>query len=194
VVGVRPAAAGVAGALLIAFSAILVRLADVAPVTAAVFRCAYALPVLGALAWWERRRFGPAVAGDRRLVALAGVFFAADLIFWHFAIEDVGAGLATVLGNLQVALVPLIAWVVLSERPGGRVLAALPILLSGVLLISGALEQGAYGETRRAGSCSARSPASRTPGSSCCCGAATATIAGRPARCSTPRSSPPSCP
>ncbi len=101
--------------------------------------------MLGALAWWERRRFGPAVAGDRRLVALAGVFFAADLIFWHFAIADVGAGLATVLGNLQVVLVPLIAWVVLAERPGGRILAALPILLSGVLLISGALETGAYG-------------------------------------------------
>lgn len=110
-----------------------------------MFRCAYALPILGALAWWERRRFGPALASDRRLVVLAGVLFSADLIFWHFAIADVGAGLATVLGNLQVALVPLIAWVVLSERPGGRILVALPILLSGVVLISGVLEKGAYG-------------------------------------------------
>jgi drug/metabolite transporter (DMT)-like permease len=117
----------------------------VQPITAAVFRCVYALPVLGALAWWERRRFGPAVLGDRRLVWLAGVFFSADLIFWHYAIEDVGAGLATVLGNLQVVLVPLIAWLVLSEKPGRRILVALPIVLSGVLLISGALEAGAYG-------------------------------------------------
>ena len=46
----RPAVAAVAGALTIAFSAILVRLADVAPSTAAIFRCAYALPVLGLLA------------------------------------------------------------------------------------------------------------------------------------------------
>jgi hypothetical protein len=36
----------------IAFSAGLVRLADVAPVTAAFFRCAYALPALAALTWW----------------------------------------------------------------------------------------------------------------------------------------------
>jgi drug/metabolite transporter (DMT)-like permease len=102
--------------------------------------------VLGALAVWERRRFGPAQAGDRRLVAVAGIFFSADLILWHYAIEDVGAGLATVFGNLQVVLVPLVAWLVLSERPGGRVLVALPIALSGVVLISGVLEQGAYGE------------------------------------------------
>ena len=102
--------------------------------------------MLGGLAWWERRRYGPAALGDRRLVRLAGVFFSADLIFWHYAIDDVGAGLATVLGNLQVVLVPLIAWLVLSERPGRRILVALPIVLSGVVLISGALEAGAYGD------------------------------------------------
>jgi drug/metabolite transporter (DMT)-like permease len=42
-------------------------------------------------------------------------------------------------------LVPLVAWAWLSERPGRRVLAALPIALIGVVLISGVLEQGAYG-------------------------------------------------
>ena len=132
--------------LTIAFSAILVRYADVAPATAAVFRCAYALPLLGLLALRERRRYGAAVAGDRRLTALAGVFFAGDLVAWHYAIEDVGAGLATVLGNLQVVLVPLVAWLVLSERPSGRILVALPVALSGIVLISGVLEQGAFGE------------------------------------------------
>ena len=49
------------------------------------------------------------------------------------------------LANVQVVLVPLVAWAVLSERPGRRVLAALPIALLGVLLISGVLEHGAYG-------------------------------------------------
>ena len=54
----RPAAAAVAGALTIAFSSILVKLADVAPSTAAIFRCFYALPLLGLLAWREDRRLG----------------------------------------------------------------------------------------------------------------------------------------
>jgi len=135
----------IAGALTIAFSAILVKQSGASPSTAAIFRCAYAVPVLGALAWWEERRLGPRGARHRALAALAGVFFAADLICWHHAIEDVGAGLATVLGNLQVAFVGLVAWLVLGERPAGRLLAMVPAVLAGVVLISGVLEDGAYG-------------------------------------------------
>jgi drug/metabolite transporter (DMT)-like permease len=135
-----------AGALTIAFSAILVRQASVHPVTAALYRCAYAIPVLAALAWRERRRYGPRAPGRQRFAVLAGVFFSADLIFWHEAIGDVGAGLATVLGNLQVVVVPLAAWAVLHEAPGRRILTAMPLTLIGVVLISGVLEDGAYGE------------------------------------------------
>jgi drug/metabolite transporter (DMT)-like permease len=141
----RPLAAAVAGALTIAFSAILVKLAAVTPATAAIFRCAYALPALGAIALWEDRRFGRRPAWDRRLAIPAGVFFAGDLIFWHHAIADVGAGLATVLGNLQVVIVPFAAWMLLGERIERRILGALPLVCSGIVLISGVLESGAYG-------------------------------------------------
>lgn len=141
----RPLLAAVIGAVIIAVSAILVRLADVEPATAAVFRCAYALPPLALLAAWERRRYGPRAPGQRRLALIAGFFFAADLVLWHHAINAVGAGLATVLGNTQVVIVPLIAWLVLRERPSGRVAAALPVVLLGVVLISGIIGTGAYG-------------------------------------------------
>jgi drug/metabolite transporter (DMT)-like permease len=142
----RPAAVAVAGALTIAFSAILVELAEVEPITAAIFRCLYAVPVLMLIAWLEDRRHGRRPARERRLAIPAGIFFAADLIFWHYAIEDVGAGLATVLGNLQVVIVPFVAWAVLGERIQARLLAALPLVCSGVVLISGVLESGAYGD------------------------------------------------
>jgi drug/metabolite transporter (DMT)-like permease len=122
-----------------------VKTADVSPETAAIFRCVYALPVLGLLAWREDRKYGARETRDHRLAAIAGLFFAADLIFWHYAIEDVGAGLATVLGNLQAVMVALAAWAILSERPERRVIVATPLALIGVLLISGALEDGAYG-------------------------------------------------
>ena len=59
-----------------------------------------------------------AAPGQRRLALIAGLFFAADLIFWHQAIADVGAGLATVLGNLQVVIVPFAAWAVLERGAG----------------------------------------------------------------------------
>jgi len=133
------------GAVAIAFSSILVRLSHASPSTAAIFRCAYALPVLGLLAWREDRRLGGRSWRDRRVALGSGVFFATDLLMWHHSIGDIGAGLATVLANVQVVLVPLVAWALLSERPGRHVLAALPIALTGVLLISGVLEHGAYG-------------------------------------------------
>ena len=141
----NPVLAGVLGALAIAFSAILVDLADVTPASAALWRCAYALPVLAPLAWWEHRRYGSRTARERQLAALAGVLFAVDIIVWHYAIHDVGAGLATVLGNLQVVIVPFVALAVLGERVPRAIAVALPPVCLGVLLVSGVLEQGAYG-------------------------------------------------
>ncbi len=142
----HPVRTGLLGAMTIAFSGILVRLADVSPETAAVFRCAYAVPILAVIAASERRRFGPRPARERRLGMIAGVFFAADLIFWHHSIDDVGAGLATVLGNLQVVLVAFLAWALLGERPSSRTFVAVPAALLGAVMISGVLESGAFGD------------------------------------------------
>jgi drug/metabolite transporter (DMT)-like permease len=142
----RPAAAALAGAVAIAFSAILYRLADVSPSTGAFFRCAYAVPPLLLLAWWEDRRLGRRTLRARSWAGLAGAFLALDLIVWHQSIEYVGAGLATVLGNTQVVLVGLIAWLLLRERPSRALLAAVPVAMAGVVLISGVLEADAYGD------------------------------------------------
>ena len=126
------------------------RKASVSPETAAVFRCAYAVPALMLIAYLERRRYGPRrIEHGKALVA--GLLFAADLIFWHHSIATVGAGLATVLGNLQVVLVAFAAWAVLGERPEARVVTAVPIVFFGAVLISGVLEDGAYGADPAAG-------------------------------------------
>lgn len=141
----HPVLAAALGALAIAFSAILVREANVVPATAAIFRCAYALPPLAVLAWMERRAYGPRPFAQRRLALVAGVFFAVDLVVWHHSIEFVGAGLATVLGNTQVLIVALLAWLILGEQPNRRLLASLPVALVGVVLISGVVGSQPYG-------------------------------------------------
>jgi drug/metabolite transporter (DMT)-like permease len=97
------------------------------------------------LALLERRRFGVRAEGQRRLAWIAGIFFAVDLVLWHHAIQEVGAGLATVLGNTQVVIVPIAAWLFLGERPGGRVAASVPLVLIGVVLISGVVGDEAFG-------------------------------------------------
>ncbi len=85
------------------------------------------------------------------MAAIAGLFFTGDLMFWHHAIEAVGAGLATVLGNLQVIIVGFFAWLLLGERPSRATLVALPIVLLGVILISGVVGDGAYGAAPQLG-------------------------------------------
>ena len=144
-VGQRPVPAVLVGAVAISFSGILFRLAHVSPSTGAFYRCVWALPPLWLLARLENRRFGRRPGRAVWLAWLAGGFFAADLILWHNAIDQVGAGLATVLGNTQVVLVGLLAWALLGERPQRSSLAAIPVVGLGVILISGALEQDAYG-------------------------------------------------
>jgi drug/metabolite transporter (DMT)-like permease len=143
--GDRPVLVVLVGAVAIAFSGILFRLSHVSPTTGAFYRCLWALPALWLLARIEDRGLGPRRRRARALAWGAGIFFAADLVLWHYAIEQVGAGLATVLGNTQVVLVGLLAWALLGERPHRSALVAIPIVGAGVLLISGALEQGAYG-------------------------------------------------
>jgi drug/metabolite transporter (DMT)-like permease len=68
---------------------------------------------------------------------VAGVFLAVDLVLWNHAIADVGAGIATVLGNLQVLFVVAAAWLLFRERPARGYFLALPVVLAGVVLVSG---------------------------------------------------------
>jgi len=141
----RPRLAALAGAMFIAFSGIFYKFAEVTPETATVFRCLYGLPILALVGWWEHRRYGALPFRAVWLAVIAGVFFAADLLSWHHAVDAVGAGLATVLGNLQVIVVALVAWLVFGERPPRSVLIGLPIVLGGVVLISGVIGADAYG-------------------------------------------------
>lgn len=144
-IAARPRLAALLGAMCIAFSGIFYRESGASPATAAVFRCLYGLPILVAVALWERRRYGRLPAAAWRLAMVAGVFFASDLLFWHHAIEQVGAGLATVLGNMQILVVAVVAWLFLGERPTARTIAAVPVVLAGAVLISGLVGSGAYG-------------------------------------------------
>ena len=125
------------GAASISASAVLIKLANTGAASAAFYRCAFALPVLAVLAVLEQRRRGGRPLSARAGAVLAGVFLGIDLVLWNHAIADVGAGIATVIGNLQVLFVAIAAWALFHERPGRRFLLALPVVLTGVVLVSG---------------------------------------------------------
>jgi drug/metabolite transporter (DMT)-like permease len=133
-----PAAAAAAGAACISSSAVLMRLADTSASITALGRCGFALPVLGALAVAERRRGTPRLPSRNRWLArLAGLFLAGDLILWSHAITAIGAGLGTVVTNLQVLIISLLAWLILGERPRRSLVLASPVMLAGLALVGG---------------------------------------------------------
>lgn len=136
--------AALLGALIISFSAIFFSLSDTAPVTGTFFRGLYALPIL-TLIWWVGRRKDHRPSRRRLLALAAGFALGLDVIAWHTAIEHIGAGLATLIANSQVIFVSITAWVFLKERPGRKVLAAIPVILLGVALVSGIGQEDAFG-------------------------------------------------
>ena len=144
----RPAA--FAGVTLISFAAIFVRLADVSPTTMTFWRSAYAVPML-ALVWLAFRRKDGRPIRSRLIAFGAGLLLAADLTAWHIAIEDIGAGLATVLVNTQVVFVGLLAWLLHKERPAAVSFKLIPVIFTGAVLISGLGRADAYGDSPERG-------------------------------------------
>ncbi len=63
-------------------------------------------------------------------------------MMWTRSIFDVGAGAATVLINVQVLVLPLLGLVIDRERPTRRFVLACPVMILGIVLISGVLEKG----------------------------------------------------
>lgn len=133
-----------AGVTCISFAPIIVRVADAGDVTIAFFRALYAIPVLGIL-WWATRRKDTRPTRSRLIALLSGGFLGLDLTLWHASIGEIGAGLATVLVNMQVVFVATIAWVFFRERPARWSLGMLPVMLIGIVLISGLGAADAYG-------------------------------------------------
>ncbi len=138
------------GVLSISFSAILVRLASVSPVTATFYRAVYAVPVLAA-AWAIRHARDRRSRAERWLALASGFILALDLNVWHASIALIGAGLGTVIANVQVVFVALAAWILYDERPTSRTVAITAAVLLGVALTSGLARHDAYGSSPAAG-------------------------------------------
>jgi len=125
------------GAVMISFSAVFVKLTAVEPTVSAFYRMFFGGLVLGALALVGRERlwFGWSATAA---IALAALFFAGDLFFWHRSILAVGPGLATLLANFQVFLLALAGVLLLHEPLRWRVVAAIALAMAGLSLLVGA--------------------------------------------------------
>ena len=82
-------------------------------------------------------------AGRPWLIVVGGLLLGVDMTLWTGAIHAVGAGVSTVLVNVQVVFLPLLAFLVLGERVRPSFLLAVPVMLGGVALAGGLAGGGA---------------------------------------------------
>jgi len=125
-----------AGATIISFTAVLVRLVDVGPTEAGFYRNLFGglgLLIL-ALLTGQRLRVGWRLG---LVMVAAGVFFALDLFFWHRSILYVGPGLSTILANFQVFGLAILGVAVFRERLTWRLGISIPLALAGLFLLVG---------------------------------------------------------
>ena len=138
------------GVLGISFSAVFVRLAAVSPVTATLFRGAYAAPILFVI-WMAQKSGDRRGSRERWLGIFSGLILALDLTLWHESIALVGAGLGTVIANVQVVFVAAAAWWLYGERPTAGRIVTIAVVFGGVVLTSGLARHDAYGARPVAG-------------------------------------------
>jgi len=115
----------------------MVRLADVGPVAAGFWRLALALPFLAFVAWRQGRGERFPAWGLIALVALGGIFFAADLAAWHEGILRTKLANATLFGNFASFLFALYGFILLRSLPRPAQLAALVLAAVGTILLLG---------------------------------------------------------
>jgi drug/metabolite transporter (DMT)-like permease len=133
-------AALIGGAAAMGVSPIFVRLADVGPFASAFYRVFLALPVL--YAWMrveEARAAGPPDLSPRFTapVVATGLFFAADLFFWHLAILNTTVANATFFATTAPVWVVIFGWLVYRRRVSSAALAGLGLCLLGGLALVG---------------------------------------------------------
>ena len=132
------------GAVTTAFAPILVRLSELGPTPTAFYRFLLAAPLYWVMAL-------PVPGGGRRLrrekpdgsrvyllMAMAGAFFAGDILAWHYSIHMTTVANASLLLNVTPVFVVLAGWLLFRARVTGTFMAGLATAMAGVGVLSGA--------------------------------------------------------
>ncbi len=125
-----------AGAVIISFSSVLVKISNVSPTVSAFYRVFFGAIFL-AIICVIRKEFKIWSLKKNILAVLCGVLFSLDLWAWHLSILYVGPGLATILGNFQVFVLAITGFLFFKEKITIKFLAAVPMAFAGLFLIMG---------------------------------------------------------
>jgi drug/metabolite transporter (DMT)-like permease len=132
----KAVAALIVGVTCIGAAPILVRLSEVGPSATAFYRVGIVLPIY----WLLAKREAEAVRKgfDRRNLGIlvgTGLFFAADLCLWHWALRYTSVANSTLLTNLAPVFVLMGARTVLHETTSRALLASVAMAMAGSAML-----------------------------------------------------------
>lgn len=130
------------GILAISSAAVMIKLCQAGPLAIAFYRLGFAAALLWPAfikqrAWtaFDARKFG--------LTVLAGVFLTLHFGLWLYSLNYTTVASSVVLVTLNPLFVALLGWIFLGEKVGGKLIAAIFLVVAGGAIIgSGALRSG----------------------------------------------------
>ena len=129
----------ITGAIAIAFSPIFVRFSDVDPIMTAFYRIFISLPFFLFFSSFniiEKVKF-PEFNNSYVIFLVSGIFFALDLICWHWSIKLTTVSKATFLSNLAPIVVIIFSLIFLKEKFSKFFYLAVLLSMVGMLMLLG---------------------------------------------------------
>lgn len=128
------------GTLFLSGTPLWVKAANMDPATQAFLRVAIGALILLPLALNEMKKKMTLPKQGIIYSVIAGIFLGIDFTAWNFSIFLIGSGVAAILLNLQVVIVPMLSAVFDKYRLPKSFIVILPLMIIGVLLTGGVFE------------------------------------------------------
>lgn len=128
------------GTMFLAGTPLWVKASNMDPATQAFLRVALGALLLLPLAISEMKKKMTLPKQGIIYSVIAGVFLGIDFTAWNFSIFLIGSGVAAILLNLQVVIVPMLSAIFDKYKLPKSFIVILPLMIVGVLLTGGVFE------------------------------------------------------
>jgi drug/metabolite transporter (DMT)-like permease len=120
-----------------AFTAPWVKMSNFEPATSVLLRCGIASLLLIPFSFREVKKLGVLNKKGIIFAVLAGLFLGVDFMAFNYSIYYVGSGVAAILLNLQVIILPALAFFFDKEKIPKSYFVIAPLMLLGVVIAGG---------------------------------------------------------
>ncbi|KXH80833.1 DMT family transporter [Sporosarcina sp. HYO08] len=131
------------GIIALAFTAPWVKQSNFEPATSVILRVGLGIIFLLPFFLREIKKFGAINKKGIMLSLFAGLFLGIDFTAWNYSIFYVGSGIASILLNIQIIILPALAAIFDKEKVPKSFFIIAPIMVLGVIISGGVLEGNA---------------------------------------------------